>query len=78
MGRKKSKLRVKRLPLTLLEVTHNHLQKLVDSGIYGSSPTEAAKNIVLEHLRKLEKAGKLKAFGDANAATEQQNGDKER
>lgn len=35
------------------------LEILVETGLYGSTRAEVAKNIILQHLRELWKSGKL-------------------
>lgn len=62
MPRKKSKFKPIPLPLSLLEPTHKLLEQLIETGVYGNNPTEVAKTIVLDHLRELEKAKKIKTF----------------
>jgi hypothetical protein len=37
----------------------DRLEILVETGLYGSSRAEVAKNIILQHLQELWKSGKL-------------------
>ena len=37
----------------------DRLEILVETGLYGSSRAEVAKNIILQHLQDLWKSGKL-------------------
>jgi hypothetical protein len=62
MGRKPSKRKPHRLPLTLIEPTRGLLEKLVDTGGYGNNPTEAARTIIMRHLQELDDKGKIKLF----------------
>ena len=66
MARTKGKFKTKPLPLSLIEPTHTALELLVNTGIYGNNPTEVAKTILLEHLRELERAGKIRVFPNEN------------
>jgi hypothetical protein len=75
MPRKKAKFPPRKLPLTIIEPMHRHLELLVESGFYGNNTTDAARQIIAQHLRRLEKLKKLPsiAFGESPP---DKNGDK--
>lgn len=62
MGRKPSKRKPKRLPLTVIEQTHAILEKLVDTGGYGNNATEAARIIIMKHIQELDAQKKIDLF----------------
>jgi hypothetical protein len=62
MPRRKNPFRPKRLPLTLIEQTHDLLNRLVKTGAYGNNTTEAVKIILMRHLQELEGRGKVDYF----------------
>lgn len=62
MGRKPSKRKPRRLPLTVIEQTHAILEKLVDTGGYGNNATEAARIIVMRHIQELDDQKKIDLF----------------
>jgi hypothetical protein len=62
MGRKPKKFTSRRLPLTLLEVTHGILETLVKTGGYGNNPTDAARTIIMRHLQELDEKKKIELF----------------
>ena len=64
MGRRKNPDKSKRLPLTLIEASHRRLERLVKTGGYGNSPTDAARIIIMGHLQALDAQGKLDLFAD--------------
>jgi hypothetical protein len=68
MGRKPSKYRPKRLPLTLIEPTHQILEKLVNTGGYGNNTTDAARIIIMRHLQELDTAKKIELFAASETA----------
>ncbi|MEQ1782698.1 MAG: hypothetical protein ABMA14_15145 [Hyphomonadaceae bacterium] len=45
--------------VVLPEKAADRLEILVETGLYGSSRAEVAKNIILQHLQELWKSGKL-------------------
>ena len=45
--------------VVLPEKAADRLEILVETGLYGSSRAEVAKNIILQHLQDLWKSGKL-------------------
>ena len=76
MGRAPRKIKPVRLPLTVIPATQAILEKLVDTGAYGNNATDAAREIVMEHLRQLDRAKKIKLFPE-DAPETVKNGNKE-
>jgi hypothetical protein len=67
MGRRKNLNKPRRLPLTLIEASHKQLEKLVETGGYGNSSTDAARIIIMRHLQELDAQKKIRLFeGDEN------------
>jgi hypothetical protein len=48
----------------LVEPTHKILESLVETGGYGNNTTDAAREIIMEHLRRLERRRKIELFSD--------------
>jgi hypothetical protein len=69
MGRRKGAYKPKRLPLTLIEPTHLILENLVKTGAYGNNTTDAARIIIMGHIRELEEGGKISVFNETAGAT---------
>jgi hypothetical protein len=69
MGRKPKPHKRIRLPLTLLEESHKHLEFLVRTGGYGTDKTDAARIIIMRHLHRLERRGKISLYPQ-NSVTE--------
>ncbi len=73
MGRKPNPFKPTRLPLTLIEPAHKHLEHLVKTGGYGNNTTDAARIIIMRHLQELDAQNKITLF-DEDGDT--QGGDK--
>jgi hypothetical protein len=56
------------LPLTLIEATHKVLEKLVKTGGYGNTTTDAARIIIMRHIQELDDRGRIKIFEDQDSA----------
>jgi hypothetical protein len=60
MARSKNLLETEEITLSLNLQTIWHLERLVETGLYGNNPAEAAKVVIFDHCKLLIGQGKLK------------------
>jgi hypothetical protein len=60
MARAKNLLKTEEITLSLNTQTVWHLERLVETGLYGNNPAEAAKVVIYDHCKLLIAQGKLK------------------
>lgn len=74
MGRAPNPFKPQPLTLQATAPTRRYLERLVAIGLYGDTPNEVAKNLLLERLRQLIEEGKLVELPPMNTEREKQKG----
>jgi len=67
MARKPNSLQTVQIRISTTPLVQAYLDKLVDTGLYGKNPAEAAERLIASGMKELLREGTLLRSSDSNA-----------